>query len=235
MKYKFISICMLLLIVTNSTFAGSVPQFGVIDRNGAFFSLLERPLWDPSETSTSFINSDGTLWVKSEEDGRIRAGTWQLGADGKICLNVGGVIEGCFVISKHEDIVRFYLPEADFAFTLQPRKGMSVEFLTWAQKQIYKALTRKRGLLDLTGAGDEYIYWQENGLTYVVQPNGSIKTGGWWFTSNGGLCDNVNGAVDCFSVKEIRDNAIILTLDSESNELELNIRIDERPETWTVK
>lgn len=234
MKFRYLYRCILLLAVSNSLYAGSIPQFGVIESDGAFSSLFGSPLWDPSEMAISIINSDGTFWVKSDDDGRIRAGTWQLGADDKICLNVGGVNEGCFIISKHEDIVRFYLPEADFAFTLQPDEGLSGDFLTPEQKQIYRTLTRKRGLLNLTGAGDEYIYWQGNGLIYVVQPDGDVKTGGWWFTSNGELCDNVNGVADCFSVKELRDDAIILILDNESGRLELNIRIDERPETWLV-
>jgi len=235
MKYRLICACGLLLMVTNSLFAGSVPLFGVIDSNNALFSLLGVPLWDPSELSTAYINPNGTLWVKSDDDGRVRAGTWQLGGDGKTCLNVGGVNEGCFITRKHEDIVRFYLAETDLIFTLQPRNDLSGDFLTREQKTVYKVLTEKRGALDLTGAGDEYIYWQKNGLIYVVQPDGSIKTGGWWFKPNGGLCDNVNGSFDCFSVKELRDDAIILTLDSESGDVELNIRIQERPETWPVK
>ena len=204
----------------------TIVQAASLDETHPFFDLFGVATWDPSESAVVLISADGTLWVHTG-DGRIRAGTWRMDANEDICLIVGGVFEGCFTTTGEGTIVRFANDRIEF--TLGPRADLSTDFLTDAQRELFTVMTARQGALETDRGGDEYIYLYKDGLVTVVQPEGWVKLGSWWFTHNGRLCDDVNDVADCYNIRSVSDELVLLGWIHEGgDDIELNIRLSAR-------
>ena len=204
----------------------TIVQAASLDETHPIFDLFGVAAWDASESAVVLISADGTSWVHTG-DGRIRSGTWRMDAKGDICLIVGGVFEGCFTTTREGTIVRF--ANARIEFTLEPRADLSTDFLTDAQRKLYTVVTARQGALETDRGGDEYIHLFKDGLITVIQPEGWVKLGSWWFTHNGRLCDNVNGVADCFNIRSVSDELLLLdVIQDGGKDIALNIRLSER-------
>lgn len=201
-------------------------QAASLDGAHPFSELFGVPSWDPSESAVALISEDGTLWVYTG-DGRIRAGTWRLDSQEDICLIVGGVSEGCFTTTREGMIIRFKNDEIEW--TQEPRPDLPVIFLTDVQRQTYTLMTTSKGSLATDRGGDEHIYIHRDGMINVVQPEGWVKVGSWWFTHDGDMCDNVNGAVECFNIRSVSDEHLRLGFKQDGgDDIELDVRISAR-------
>jgi hypothetical protein len=204
----------------------SILQAASLDETHPFFGLFGVATWDSSESAVVLISADGTSWVHTG-DGRIRSGTWRMDAKDDICLIVGGVFEGCFTTTREGTTVRF--ANARIEFTLEPRNDLSTDFLTDAQRGLFTVMTASKGALETDRGGDEYIYLYEDGLITVIQPEGWVKLGSWWFTHNGRLCDDVNGVADCYNIRSVSDELVLLDVIQEGgDDIELKIRMSAR-------
>ncbi|HIK85349.1 MAG TPA: hypothetical protein EYG08_09580 [Myxococcales bacterium] len=166
-----------LLGIATLAHAGSIGYSGYLDEKHPVVESIGIPLWDEIELAISVTYPDGTFWVRAGDDNRIRSGTWRLGADGRICLIVGGVYEGCGTSSREGNLFKSEVPEAGITFIQELRPGLQPDFPTDLQKKLYRTFTTKRGAIETGRGGDEHVYWHNDGLVHVVAPNGSIKAG----------------------------------------------------------
>lgn len=215
------------LFVTAFALSGaSGTQAASIDGAHPISELFGVPSWDPSENAVALISVDGTYWVYTE-DGRIRAGTWRLDAKEDVCLIVGGVFEGCFTTTREGKNVRF--KNDDIEWNWEPRSDLPIDFLTSTQRRTYTLITSTKGTLAVDRGGDEYLYYYRDGMFNVVQPEGWVKVGSWWFTHDGNMCDDVNGTVDCFKIRGVSDERLNLEfLRDDAENIDLDIRISAR-------
>jgi|GEM_PF-4850606 len=201
---KLLPVFLVLLLLP---FMGS--HAATFDHNHPYFALLGNSGWDASEQADIHVNADGTAWVKTG-DGRIRAGSWRLNPDGNVCLIVGGVMEGCWEVTKHNTTLVFKESKTGNEFNVKIRPGRSEVFIRKKQQQLYAHMTKARGIIATDRGGDEYVYWHRDGLLNVVQPEGWIKIGSWWFDDQGRVCDNVNGFADCLTIESIERDRLVV-------------------------
>lgn len=223
--------CLLLLVVLPALIVGpwgNQASAHYISQQHPLFLLFGIGSWGPSEQATTIVNPDGTYWVKTG-DGRIRAGTWRVDGEGHVCVIGGGVFEGCFSVHKEPEGIRFKSPGGDFEFVQQPREDLPRNLLSNMQAKFFKGIIDRRAAIKTDRGGDEYAYLYRDGLITVVQPEGWTKTGGWWFTSAGLYCDDVEGVAHCAVIESVEKDRIVLLYDMEGEALRVDARIENRP------
>lgn len=205
---------------------------GSFTEDHPFFGMIGNVTYDTSEQAYSYVHADGTLWVASC-DGRTRAGTWRIDGRGNVCLIVGGVFEGCYAVRR--DGNRFIhtettgLNEGGMQFTMELRQEAPAFKLSDKQSQLLSLMSKAVGVIAVERGGDEKVYWHRDGLIHVVQPEGWIKVGSWWFDDKGNHCDNVNERTDCLSIETIHEDRVDFgwTVDGEKVLVKLNLTFND--------
>ena len=152
-------------------------------------------------------NADGTIWVATP-DGRIRSGTWRLNSAGHSCFVVGGVMEDCWTFQKRGTTVYFeHSSSVLYPWELTIEEGRSVRLISDLQRSLFDKLTGQRVVVE-TESGVEYVHLYADGVVTVVQPDGSTKTGSWWFKGKEQLCDNANGTAECGRIVDVASNTV---------------------------
>ncbi|MCG8369461.1 MAG: hypothetical protein MJA32_02975 [Proteobacteria bacterium] len=217
----------LILVCVLSTSTGYVRAEPLTSEH-PFFAAIGRVTYDEGEQAYSYVYPDGRFWVVSG-DGRTRAGTWRIGGSGNVCLIVGGVFEGCYEVSKTDNRLGFKeitsISETPIQFSLELLQDAPAFSLASKQMKLLALMSDHVGAIETGRGGLEHVYWHRDGLIHVVQPEGWIKVGSWWFDDAGNVCDNVNGEPDCLTIESLQDKQVVVgwIVDGEKTLVEVSL------------
>lgn len=196
-----------------------------------FFAVLDVVTWDESGKRHVLHEKTGSIWVATE-DGRFLPGNWRLDIDsGNICYIVGGINEGCFSVSKNGESLSFSNDVSGKKFVLE-KSDRDVPFISPIQHILYVRVTRLSASLEVPDGrgGKEKVYWRPDGQVNVIQPEGWIKVGSWWFDDKDAICDNINVQIDCLPIVKIEQDRIFLDyhIDGDTMRLEFELEYFDR-------
>ncbi|MBA7693293.1 hypothetical protein ES703_101872 [subsurface metagenome] len=143
-----------------------------------------------------------------------------------MCVINAGVYENCYSITKKENNLTFVeVQDPSFKFHLEIRPGRE-EILTDNQKALYKQMIQSVGVIDTGRGGNEYLYLQKNGSFSVVQPEGWLKRGGFWFDVDGHVCGDVNVQIGCMEIINVGRQKALLAIVENGKRREFEVIFD---------
>ena len=192
-----------------------------------FFAVLDAVTWDESGKRHILHEKSGSIWVATE-DGRFLPGNWRLDIDsGNICYIVSGVNEGCFSVSKKGESLSFSNEVSGKKFVLE-KSDRDARFISPLQQLLYVRVTRLSALLEVPDGrgGKEKVYWHPDGQVNVIQPEGWLKVGSWWFDDKDAICDNINVQIDCLPIVKIEKNMLYLDYFIDDGRMSLEFELE---------
>jgi hypothetical protein len=193
-----------------------------------FFAVLDVVSWDASGQRHILHEKSGSIWVATE-DGRFLPGNWRLNIDdGNICYIIGGINEGCFSVSKKGESLAFSNDVSGKKFVLD-KSDRDAPFISAIQHILYVQVTRASGALEVPEegrSGKEIIYWHPDGRIHVIQPEGWVKVGSWWFDDKDAICDNINVQIDCLPIVKIQQDMLYLDYFIDDGRMRLEVELE---------
>lgn len=194
-----------------------------IDKTNPFFSLIGKISRDEIKKVYILHEPQGGLW-QIGDDGKTQAGTWRTDGEARVCYTVSGIPEGCFDVRENKGGLSFHNKVNGAKFRLI-KSIYTKPILSPNQRKFYVQATRAGGAVEVERGGNEIVYWHSDGLIHVVQPEGWLKVGSWWFDSKENLCDNINGHDECFPIAKVEKNNIFLDYVDDGELIRLKVRL----------
>lgn len=185
-----------------------VSHGATFDEKQPFFSLIGEMTRDETKKVYLLHEPHGGLW-QIGDDGRVSAGTWRTDSEFRICYTITGIPYGCFSVNKNAGVFTFRDPAGDMGFSLV-KSDYDGPIMSVQQKKLYLKATRAAGILTVDRGGDELIYWRADGSAQMVQPEGYLKVGNWWFDDKNSICDNINNIVECLPIVKVEKDILYL-------------------------
>ena len=202
MKLIFTLFSMLLMLPASGSYGAT------LDEKHPFFSLIGEMTRDETKKAYLLHEPHGGLWQISD-DGRTSAGTWRTDNEFRICYTITGITYGCFSVSKNAGVFTFHDPAGENGFSLV-KSDYDKPIMSAQQKKLYLKATRAAGILTVDRGGDELLYWHADGSAHMVQPEGYLKVGNWWFDDKNSVCDNINNIVECLPIVKVEKDILYL-------------------------
>lgn len=191
-----------------------------------FFKVLDVVSYDETNKRHIWHEKTGIVWVATDDE-RFIPGLWRFNPDDySICYTIGGKQEGCFTASQKGDVVSLRNNVDGRTFDLK-KSDREAPFISDLQQRLSVRITRASGSLDVPEegrTGKEVVFWRTDGQMNALQPEGWIKTGGWWFNNKDEICDDVNGEAGCLPIIAILPDKLYLDyIISEENIMRLEV------------